>query len=54
MVQCGVICTPFDWLNKFYSFYMAAIVGIVSRHGLTGEACHNNQPNESKLALCKS
>ena len=21
---------PYDWLNKFYGFYMAAVVGIVS------------------------
>ena len=25
-VVCGVICTPYDWLNKGYSFYMAAVV----------------------------
>ena len=36
-----------------YSFYMAAIVCIVNRHGLTIEACHRNQPNKSKLALHK-
>ena len=28
---------------------MAAIVGIDSRHGFRTEACHRNQPNESKL-----
>ena len=33
---------------------MAAIVGIVSRHGLRIEACHRNQPNKSKLVLYKS
>ena len=32
---------------------MAAVVGIVSRRGLTIEACHKNQPNKSKLALYK-
>ena len=21
---------PYDWLNKFYGFYMAAVVGIIS------------------------
>ena len=33
LIISGVIWTPYDWLNKFYSF-IAAIVGIVSRCGL--------------------
>ena len=49
----GVIWTQYDWLNKFYNFYMTAIVSIISRCGLTIEACHSNQPNKSKLTLCK-
>ena len=32
---------------------MAAIVGIISRYGLTIKAHHRNQPNNIKLALCK-
>ena len=32
---------------------MAAVVDIVSRHGLAIEACHRNQPNMSKLAMYK-
>ena len=32
---------------------MAAIIGIVSRHGFRNEAHHRNQPNKSKLALYK-
>ena len=32
---------------------MAAIVGIVGRHGLIIEAHHRNQPNKSKTALYK-
>ena len=32
---------------------MAAIVGIISRRGLTIEVCCRNQPNKSKLALYK-
>ena len=32
---------------------MAALVGIVSRRGLTIEAHHRIQPNKSKLALYK-
>ena len=42
---------PHDWLNKFYSFYMAAVVDIVSRCGLGIDAHHRNQPDKSKLAL---
>ena len=30
LITSGVICTPYDWLNKFYGFYMAAMVGIGS------------------------
>ena len=44
---------PYDWLNKFYRFCMAAIVGIISRCGLVIEVCHGKQPNKSKLALFK-
>ena len=40
---------PYDWLNKFYSFCVVAVVGIVSRHGISNE----NQPNKRKLALYK-
>ena len=32
---------------------MAAVVGIVSRHGLRIEAHRRNQPNKSKLTLYK-
>ena len=32
---------------------MAAIIDIISRRGLIIEACRRNQPNESKLMLCK-
>ena len=36
----GMIWTPYDWLNKLYSFYMAAVVIIGSRHGLTISLCY--------------
>ena len=39
LITSGVIWTPYDWLNKFYSIYMVAVVGIVSRCGLSTEAC---------------
>ena len=44
---------PYNWLNKFYSFCMAALVGIASRYGLRIEVHGRNQPIKSKLALYK-
>ena len=49
LITSSMIWTPYDWLNKFYSFCVVAIVGIVSRHGLSNES----QPNKRKLALYK-
>ena len=46
-----MIWTPYDWLNKFYSCYMAAVVIIDNGHGLTIEARCINQPNKSRLPL---
>ena len=34
-ITSGVIWTLYDWLNKFYGFYMAAVVGIVSGHDVS-------------------
>ena len=34
MAWLGMIWTPYDWLNKFYDFYIAGTIGIVSRCGL--------------------
>ena len=38
LINSGVMwpdMVPYDWLNKFHKFYMAAIVGIIiSRRGL--------------------
>ena len=53
VITSGMICTLYYWLNKFYSFYVAAIVGIVSRHALTIEVRRRNQPNKSNPALYK-
>ena len=53
LITSGMIWTPHHRLNKFYSFYMAVIVGITSMHGLIIKTCHRNQPNKSKLALYK-
>ena len=42
-----------NWLYKFYSFYMAAEVIISDGCGLRIEVHRKNQPNNSKLLLCK-
>ena len=34
LITSGVIWTSYDWLNKFYSCYMATVVVIVNGHGL--------------------
>ena len=47
----GMIWTLYDWLNEFYSFYMAATVVIDSGRGLKIKASHGNQPNKCKLAV---
>ena len=54
LVTSGVIWTSYDWLNKFYSFYVIALVGIVSRRGLSIDTWCENQANKHKLALYKS
>ena len=66
LITNGMIWPPHDWLNKFYSFYVAGVVGIVIRHGfgcrnrdsvtlalylwLSSDAYHDNQPNRHKQA----
>ena len=52
LITSGVIWNPYDWLNKFYSFYMAAVVVIDDGRGLTVEAHRIYQPNKSMLSLC--
>ena len=47
-----MIWSPYDWLNKFYSLYIAAVIDIVSRCGLRIEVDHRNQPIKAKLVLC--
>ena len=53
LITSSMMWSQYDWLNEFYSFYMTAIVSIISRRGLKIEAQHRSQPNKSKLALCK-
>ena len=38
-----------SWLHKFYSFYMEAVICIISKHGYRVDADYKNQPNKSKL-----
>ena len=33
---------PYDWLNKFYGFYMAAVVGIGSGRDVSIYTCRGN------------
>ena len=42
LITSGMIWTPYDWLNKFYSFYMVTAVVIGSRHGLRIEVRRGN------------
>ena len=51
LITSGVIWALYDWLNKFYSFYMAAVVIINSECCLRLKACCRNQPNKSKVVL---
>ena len=44
LVTSGEMRTPYNWLNKLYSF---------SRCGLSTDGCHANQPKKSKPALYK-
>ena len=44
---------PYDWLNKFYHFYMAAVVSIISRCGFRIESHFRIQPNKSKPVMYK-
>ena len=51
LITSGAIWTPYNWLNKGYSFYMAAVIVIDGGCGLRIEVHHGNQPNKSKILL---
>ena len=53
IITSGLIWTTYYWLNKFYSFYVSAVVGTVSRCGFRIDVHHENQSNKCKLALYK-
>ena len=48
-----MISTLYDWSNKFYGFYMATVVGIISGNGVNINMYHENYPSKSKLVLYK-
>ena len=51
LITNGVMQTQYHWLNKLYSFYMAAIIGIISRRGLSIDVHCRNQYNRNKLKM---
>ena len=45
LITCGMMCCdidPYDWLNKFYGLYMAAVVGIISGHDISIHMRHGD------------
>ena len=54
LITSGMIWTPYDWLNKFYCFYVAVVANIISRCGLSIDAHYRNKPNKSKLVVYKT
>ena len=42
LITSGVMWTTYDWLNKFYSSYMATVVITVNGHGLSIDTHRGN------------
>ena len=42
LLTSAVIWTPCNWLNKFYSCYMATVVGIINGYSLGIDTHHGN------------
>ena len=53
LITSGLIWTLYNWLNNLYSSCVATVVSILSMHGLSIDACHEDQPNLYKPALYK-
>ena len=53
LITSGVIWTSYDWLNKFYSCYMATVVVIVNGRGLGIGTRRRHKPHKSQLAQYK-
>ena len=47
LITSGIIWMLYDWLNKFYSFYAAAVFCILSRHALSIYVYRENHPNNN-------
>ena len=47
LIISGVIRTPYEWLNKFYSCYMAIVAVIVNGRGLVIDTRRRQQPIKS-------
>ena len=54
LITSGMIRIPHDCMVKqVLQLHVAAVVGIISRCGLSIDPHHRNQPNKSKLELYK-
>ena len=42
LIISGVIWTPYDWLNKFYSHYMEVVVIIINGRDLGIDTHHSH------------
>ena len=43
LIICGMIETSYNWLNKFYSCYMATVAIIINgQRGFGIDMCHGN------------
>ena len=42
LITSDVIWTPYNWLNKFCSCYMATVVAIINECDLGIDMCHGN------------
>ena len=49
VASCGMIWTPYVWLNKGYSFYKVAVLVIGDGRGLRIKERCRNQPNKSNI-----
>ena len=48
LITSGMIWIPYDWLNMFYSFHVAAVIRTTSRCGLSIDAHSGNMWVRSK------
>ena len=53
LMTTDVVHTSYDRLSKVYSFTLAAVVDVISRHDHRIDVRHRNQPNKRNPALYK-